>query len=228
MLATYPSMSECYYMMGRVYEKMEEHTTAILVIEKAVSLVKRGNRLEVNIIDLFTSLYDNYVALSPPDHHGGMRALEQVVAMFPTNIKQLFNYYHIKQYISALKRLVPLKREALRAFDDQFDKYMAIARTGVMPPLAPIRASVFAPMEEQTKVNHMFGEYIYARDKFKYQHAPVKGGSLFTSSSLDRVHRDVLRVGLVSGDVYYNHPMMHLMRTAFRYLRVPTLTLSHP
>ena len=70
MLATYPSMSECYYMMGRVYEKMEEHTTAILVIEKAVSLVKRGNRLEVNIIDLFTSLYDNYVALSPPDHHG--------------------------------------------------------------------------------------------------------------------------------------------------------------
>ena len=105
---------------------------------------------------------------------------------------------------------------------------MAIARTGVMPPLAPIRASVFAPMEEQTKVNHMFGEYIYARDKFKYQHAPVKGGSPHTSSSLDRVHRDVLRVGLVSGDVYYNHPMMHLMRTAFRYLRVPTLTLSHP
>ena len=82
MLATYPSMSECYYMMGRVYEKMEEHTTAILVIEKAVSLVKRGNRLEVNIIDLFTSLYDNYVALSPPDHHGGMRALEGQVQLF--------------------------------------------------------------------------------------------------------------------------------------------------
>lgn len=36
----------------------------------------------------------------------------------------------------------------------------------------------------------------------------------------DRPIREVLRVGILSGDLYYNHPMMHLMRTAFQYIKV--------
>lgn len=168
-------MTECYYMMGRVYEKMGDSPTAIRLLEKGASLMKRGNRLEVSVVDLFTALYDNYVNLSPPDHNGGMRALEQLLALYPRDLKQLFNYYHLKQYISSLKRLVPLKREALRAFDNQFDKYAKIAEGGGVPPLQPIRASVFASMEEQSKVNALYAKYVKGKDAFEYKHAPVRG-----------------------------------------------------
>lgn len=168
-------MSECYYMMGSVYGRMGDAPTAIRLLEKSASLVKRGNRLEVNVVDLFTVLYDNYVGLSPPDHNGGMRALEQLLALYPRDLKQLFNYYHLKQYISSLKRLVPLKREAIRAFDNQFDKYAKIAEGGVIPPLQPIRASVFASMQEQSKVNMLYAKYVKGKDAFEYKHAPVKG-----------------------------------------------------
>ena len=63
-LSTYPSMSECYYIMGKAFLKQSDASRSVVALEKAASLVKRGFRLEVQIIDLFTALYDAYVAVS--------------------------------------------------------------------------------------------------------------------------------------------------------------------
>lgn len=210
-LMDYPSMSECYFIMGKAYIKMNDLSKSIIALEKAASLVKRGYRLEVDIIDLFTSLYDAYVGLIPPDHNSGIRMEEQMLSLYPKDLRQLFNYYHIKQYTSSLNGLVPLKRRSIRSLSTQHAEYEEAAKNGLIPPLTPIRASVMVSMEEQNEVNSLYREYILSQTKSKqFHHRSVK----------DRIPRTELRVGIVSGDVYFNHPMMHLMRRAFRFMRV--------
>lgn len=44
-----------------------------------------------------------------------------------------------------------------------------------MPPLQPIRASVFASMEEQSKVNALYAKYVKGKDAFEYKHSPRAG-----------------------------------------------------
>lgn len=210
-LMDYPSMSECYFIMGKVYIKMNDYSKAVIALEKACSLVKRGYRLEVDIIDLFTTLYDSYVGLIPPDHNSGIRVEEQMLALYPSDLRQLFNYYHIKQYISSLNGLVPLKRRSMRALFKQHDEYEQAAKSGVIPPLTPIRASVMVSMEEQNEVNSLYRDYVLSQTKYAvFKHKRMK----------NRLRRDELRVGVMSGDVYFSHPMMHLMRRAFRFMRV--------
>ena len=210
-LMDYPSMSECYFIMGKAYIKMNDYAKAIIALEKAASLVKRGHRLEVDIIDLFTSLYDAYVGLIPPDHNYGIRMEEQMLSLYPSDLRQLFNYYHIKQYVSSLNGLVPLKRRSIRALSTQHNEYEQAAKNGMIPPLTPIRASVMVSMEEQNEVNSLYREYILSQTKSKqFKHKPVK----------NRISRAELRVGIVSGDMYFSHPMMHLMRRGFRFMRV--------
>ena len=111
-IAVKPTFTEAYYVMSKVYQKLDESASAIAAAEKAVSLLKRGHCLEVKVIELFTTLYDAYV-MQPPDHFGGMRSIEQILSLYPHNLAQLFNYFHIKNYISSLQGLLPLKRHAI-------------------------------------------------------------------------------------------------------------------
>ena len=201
-IAVKPTFTEAYYVMSKVYQKLGESASAIAAAEKAVSLLKRGHCLEVKVIELFTTLYDAYV-MQPPDHFGGMRSIEQILSLYPHNLAQLFNYFHIKNYISSLQGLLPELLAEKEAIAEE-------ARHGVIPPLVPIRSSVMVNMDVQTEVNELFGLYLRSLFKSEYKHAQVRNRKL----------RDVLRVGLLSADVFYNHPMMHLMRGAFKLIRV--------
>lgn len=208
-LAVNPSFTEAYYVMSKAYQKLGESAAAIAAAEKATSLFKRGYCLEVKAIELFTTLYDAYV-MQPPDHFGGMRSIEQLLSLYPHNLAQLFNYFHIKNYISSLKGLLPLKRRAVEELLSERETIAENARHRVIPPLVPIRASVMVNMDVQTEVNQLFGLYLRSLFKSEYKHAQVRNRKL----------RDVLRVGLLSADVFYNHPMMHLMRGAFKLIQV--------
>lgn len=204
-------MSEAYYIMAKDYIGLNDHATAVVAAEKAASLVKRGYRLELNIIDLFTTLYDAYVGCSPPNHNGGMRAEEQILALYPEDLHQMFGYLHIKQYISSLNGLLPLRRRALQALHDRHDFYEDACKKGSHPPLVPIRASVMVDLEKQTELNKLYRTYVLSQ---------TKGKSFPQKKVSTRAVREVVRVGLLSGDTYYNHPMMHLMRHAFKLMRV--------
>lgn len=208
-IAVKPTFTEAYYVMSKIYQKLAESASAIAAAEKAVSLLKRGHCLEVKVIELFTTLYDAYV-MQPPDHFGGMRSIEQILSLYPHNLAQLFNYFHIKNYISSLQGLLPLKRHAIEELLAEKETIAEEARRGVIPPLVPIRSSVMVNMDVQTEVNKLFGLYLRSMFKSEYKHAQVRNRKL----------RDVLRVGLLSADVFYNHPMMHLMRGAFKLMRV--------
>ena len=214
-LSTYPSMSECYYIMGKAFLKQSDASRSVVALEKAASLVKRGFRLEVQIIDLFTALYDAYVAHAdlqiPPDHNGGLRAEQQMLSLYPGDLRQLFSYYHIKQYTSSLDGLPTLLRHSMQTFQKEEKNILRESDAGKLPPITPIRASVMASVSEQNEINAVYERYILAR---------IKGETRKRTSIRSRDVRSVLRVGLVSGDVYFNHPMMHIMRRAFRYLRV--------
>ena len=210
-LSTYPSMSECYYIMGKAFLKQSDASRSVVALEKAASLVKRGFRLEVQIIDLFTALYDAYVAQIPPDHNGGLRAEQQMLSLYPGDLRQLFSYYHIKQYTSSLDGLPTLLRHSMQTFQKEEKNILRESDAGKLPPITPIRASVMASVSEQNEINAVYERYILAR---------IKGETRKRTSIRSRDVRSVLRVGLVSGDVYFNHPMMHIMRRAFRYLRV--------
>ena len=210
-LSTYPSMSECYYIMGKAFLKQSDASRSVVALEKAASLVKRGFRLEVQIIDLFTALYDAYVAQIPPDHNGGLRAEQQMLSLYPRDLRQLFSYYHIKQYTSSLDGLPALLRHSMQAFQKEEKNILIESDAGKLPPITPIRASVMASVSEQNEINAVYERYILAR---------IKGETRKRTSIRSRDVRSVLRVGLLSGDVYFNHPMMHLMRRAFRYLHV--------
>ena len=210
-LAALPNMAEAYYIMAKDYIGLNDFATATIAAEKAASLIKRGYRLELNIIDLFTTLYDAYVGCSPPNHNGGMRAEEQILALYPDDLHQMFGYLHIKQYISSLNGLVPLRRRAIKALHDRHAFYEDACKKGSNPPLIPIRASVMVGMDEQTDVNKLYRTYVLSQTK----------GKQFSRKKVSaRAVREQLRVGLLSGDMYYNHPMMHLMRHAFKLMRV--------
>ena len=210
-LAALPTMAEAYYIMAKDYIGLNDFATATVAAEKAASLIKRGYRLELNIIDLFTTLYDAYVGCSPPNHNGGMRAEEQILALYPDDLHQMFGYLHIKQCISSLNGLVPLRRRAIKALHDRHAFYEDACKKGSNPPLIPIRASVMVGMDEQTDVNKLYRTYVLSQTK----------GKQFSQKKVSaRAVREQLRVGLLSGDIYYNHPMMHLMRHAFKLMRV--------
>lgn len=172
----HPDLTEGYYILGLTYTKLREFPKAIVALERACWLIKRGFRKEITVVDVFTAMYDAYVNQQPPDHNNGLRVLEHLLLLYPNDLRQLFNHYHIKQYISSLNNLVPLKRKAIEAMYSQKDKYLKKIQTGVLPPLTPIRASVFASMEFQSDVNKLYEVYAHANSNHKsYQHKAVKG-----------------------------------------------------
>ena len=59
---------------------------------------------------------------------------------------------------------------------NQKDKYLAIAQTDVLPPLTPIRASVFASMPFLSEVNELYSVYAHSTaDKHLFKQKLVKG-----------------------------------------------------
>ena len=176
-LSSLPDLSEGYFILGKVYQKMNDFARSVTALEASLRLAKRGHRLELVVPDLLSALYDAYVGLSPPDHTGGMRTLEQTLALYPTDLQQLFSFYHIKQYISSLHGLVPLRRRAVDQLLLQKEKYMALARKGEIPPLTPIRASVMLSMEIQKEVNALYQEYILSSRASGIRHRAIRGKS---------------------------------------------------
>lgn len=175
-ISSKPDLTEGYYIMGITCNKIRDFEKSVPSLERAAWLIKRGYRKEISAIDVFTALYDSYVNQQPPDHNNGMRALEHLLFLYPNDLRQLFNYYHIKQYISALNGLVPLKRQAFMKLQSQKDKYITIAKEGILPPLTPIRASVMASLSLQSEVNALYEVYAHATAKNKqYKHPAVKG-----------------------------------------------------
>lgn len=179
-----PDLTEGYYILGMTCNKIRDFGKSVPALERAAWLIKRGFRKEISVIDVFTALYDSYVNQQPPDHNNGMRVLEHLLLLYPNDLRQLFNYYHIKQYISSLNGLVPLKRHAVQKLLTQKEKYINIIKTGVLPPLTPIRASVMASLPFQTEVNSLYLEYAHKMADYKtYSHKAVKGSWYLVLSS---------------------------------------------
>ena len=175
-VSSLPTLTEGYYIMGLTYIRIRDFPKAVASLERAGYLMKRGYRKEISVIDVFTAMYDSYVNQQPPDHNNGLRVLEQLLLLYPNNLRQLFNHYHIKQYISSLNNLLPLKRRAIEELHSQEEKYLKDINTGVLPPLTPIRASVFASMSLLTEVNKHYEIYSHILAEHKqYKHKPVKG-----------------------------------------------------
>lgn len=171
-----PNLTEGYYIMGLTYIRLRDFPKAVASLERAGYLMKRGYRKEISVIDVFTAMYDSYVNQQPPDHNNGLRVLEQLLLLYPNNLRQLFNHYHIKQYISSLNNLLPLKRRAVQELHTQEEKFLKDIHKGVLPPLTPIRASVFASMSLLSEVNKHYEIYSHILAEHKlYKHKAVKG-----------------------------------------------------
>ena len=185
-IASQPELTEAYYILGSVYNRLRDFSKSVPLLERATWLIKRGYRKEISVIDVFTVMYDAYVNQQPPDHNNGLRVLEHLLLLYPNDLRQLFNYYHIKQYISSLNGLLPLKHRAMQELINQKDKYMMIAQTNVLPPLTPIRASVFASMPFLSEVNELYSVYAHSSaDKQLFKQKPVKG-MIYLSYIFDR------------------------------------------